>query len=298
HPLDAEVHGGIQNRTAALGRPERNRLLAALEPHRPEQADHAEEMVGVHVREEDVTDREARLEPHHLTLRALAAIEEHLLALTVEVDRTDVAADRRAAGGGAETGDPDHPFASHRNRYAPMARNAYPTYRVRGHGVATGPSNRRRSTPSRINSTRRPCLASIAIAVASRIPVTSPRCALVSAISSAKTHSAPHRSARRTLRPARNATATQPSAARRSSTGSIAPTYRDREAPGKRRRSSRAAPETAGASASRAAGRRPKTKRHRPYWISGAVPMPGAGFEPARLAASDFKSPASARSAT
>src|SRR5690606_30621737 len=170
HPLDAEVHGGIQNRTAALGRPERNRLLAALEPHRPEQADHAEEMVGVHVREEDVTDREARLEPHHLTLRALAAIEEHLLALTVEVDRTDVAADRRAAGGGAEKGDPDHPFASPRNRYAPMARNAYPTYRVRGHGVATGPSNRRRSTPSRINSTRRPCLASIAIAVASRIP--------------------------------------------------------------------------------------------------------------------------------
>src|SRR5690606_31898241 len=93
---------------AAFRRPEPDRVLPPLEPHGPEQPDHAEEVVGVHVRDEDVVDAEAGAEPHHLPLRAFPAVEEEQLPLAVDHQRTDVAADGRPAGCCTEKGDADH----------------------------------------------------------------------------------------------------------------------------------------------------------------------------------------------
>ena len=57
--------------------------------------DHAEEMVGVHVREEDVLEGERHPEPHHLPLGPFAAVEHQRLAFAHEGDRWNIALDRR-----------------------------------------------------------------------------------------------------------------------------------------------------------------------------------------------------------
>src|SRR4029079_9465852 len=55
--------------------------------------DHAEQVIGVHVGEEDVLERERHSVSHHLSLRALAAVEHQRLALSMDRERTHVALD-------------------------------------------------------------------------------------------------------------------------------------------------------------------------------------------------------------
>ena len=89
-------------RGAAARPPQAQRLRAPLERHRPHQPDHADHVVGVEVREEDVGERERDAVAHHLPLRALAAVEQQRLALAHDGERGDVAFDGGARGGGAE----------------------------------------------------------------------------------------------------------------------------------------------------------------------------------------------------
>ena len=103
--LDAELHRLAEGVLGAAGGPEAHRLLAALEAEGAQQADDAEEVVGVEVGEEDVVEGEAGAVAHHLALGALAAVEHQQLALALDDERADVAAHGGAGGGGAEEGD-------------------------------------------------------------------------------------------------------------------------------------------------------------------------------------------------
>jgi hypothetical protein len=84
HAFHAQVHRVMQDAGAALRRPQSEGRLPALQSHGAQQAGHAEEVVGVHVREEDVVEGEAGAEAHHLPLRALAAVEQQRIALPLD----------------------------------------------------------------------------------------------------------------------------------------------------------------------------------------------------------------------
>src|SRR5690606_13923515 len=87
------------------------RLLLAEDVEQPEgaeQADDAEEVVGVEVGEEDVAEGEAHAVAHHLALGALAAVEQQGLPLAGEREGGDVAVDGGAGGAGAEEGELQH----------------------------------------------------------------------------------------------------------------------------------------------------------------------------------------------
>ena len=62
-------------------------------------------MIGMEVREEDVLEGERHAVAHHLSLRALAAIEEQGLTFAHHCDGRNVALDRGAGGGSAEQAD-------------------------------------------------------------------------------------------------------------------------------------------------------------------------------------------------
>jgi hypothetical protein len=101
-PLDSEPFGAPEHLARAARPPEMERIGAPLERHRPHQADHAEHVVCVEMREENVTERERDAEAHHLPLRPFAAIEEQGLPFAHERHGGDVALHRRARRGRAE----------------------------------------------------------------------------------------------------------------------------------------------------------------------------------------------------
>jgi hypothetical protein len=69
---------------------------------RADQAGQAQEMVGVHVGEEDVLEGKRDPETHHLPLCSFAAIDENCLAFPNESEGTDASLNSGARGGGAE----------------------------------------------------------------------------------------------------------------------------------------------------------------------------------------------------
>src|SRR6266567_3940824 len=81
---------------------------AALQPERAHQADHAEEVVGVEMREEDLVERERHAVAHHLALRALAAIHQEGFAFAHDGEPRNVAFHGGAGGRRAEKGDRKH----------------------------------------------------------------------------------------------------------------------------------------------------------------------------------------------
>ena len=92
----------FNTRLDAARSPESQPLDSALKRHGPHQSDHAEQVVGVHVGEEDVLERERHAVSHHLSLRALAAVEHQRLALSVNRERRHVALDGWARRGRTE----------------------------------------------------------------------------------------------------------------------------------------------------------------------------------------------------
>src|SRR5207253_10771947 len=98
HPFHPQLHRLPQQ----LLRPPRpvqpHRLLPPLKPERADQPDHAEDVVRVEMREEDVGERERHAVAHHLALRPLAALEQQGLPLAHESEGGNVALDRRPCG--------------------------------------------------------------------------------------------------------------------------------------------------------------------------------------------------------
>src|SRR5690348_127504 len=79
--LEPERLGAIQHAARSAWPPESEALMSALERHGANQSHDAEEVVGVHVSEEDVLEREGDAVPHHLPLCALTAVEHERLSL-------------------------------------------------------------------------------------------------------------------------------------------------------------------------------------------------------------------------
>src|SRR5258706_2469718 len=90
---------------------------AALQPERAYQTDHAEEVVGVEVREEDLVERERHAVAHHLALGAFAAVHEKRLTLAGDRQTGNVAFD-----GGARSRRPEK---GHRKHGANISGSAY-----------------------------------------------------------------------------------------------------------------------------------------------------------------------------
>ena len=101
-PLDAEAVGALEERVKPRRAPEAKRFGARLQRERAQQAEDAEDVIGVVVREEEVVERERDAVAHHLALGALAAVDEQRFALADEGERRDAALDGGAGGGGAE----------------------------------------------------------------------------------------------------------------------------------------------------------------------------------------------------
>jgi light-regulated signal transduction histidine kinase (bacteriophytochrome) len=78
--------------------------LALVEIERLTESRKAEDMVAVAVRNEDLGDRKARPEAHHLALGALAGVEQQPLALAIDADGTRVALGGRYRAAGPEEG--------------------------------------------------------------------------------------------------------------------------------------------------------------------------------------------------
>ena len=94
--------GALEHARRAARSPETQPLGATLQRHRAHQPDHAEQVVGVHVREEDVLERERHAVAHHLPLRAFAAVEHQRLAFAMDRERRHVAFDRGPRRGRSE----------------------------------------------------------------------------------------------------------------------------------------------------------------------------------------------------
>ena len=82
--------------------PQSQRLRASLQRHRSQQTDHADHVIGVEVREEQILERERHAVAHHLALRTFSAVEQQRLPLSHERDRGDIAFHRRTRRGRAE----------------------------------------------------------------------------------------------------------------------------------------------------------------------------------------------------
>src|ERR687896_562444 len=102
HTLDAELRRTSQMPTRSPRPPEPKGLDPPLQRHRPHEADDANDVIGVQVREENVLEHERDAVAHHLPLRPFAAIEQHRLSLADERERADVALDGGPGSGGAE----------------------------------------------------------------------------------------------------------------------------------------------------------------------------------------------------
>jgi hypothetical protein len=94
-PVSAESLGAPQDLACASRSPEMERVRAPLERHRPHEANHSEQVVGMKVGEEDVAEGERDPVAHHLTLRALPAVDEERLALAYDGNRRDIPLDGR-----------------------------------------------------------------------------------------------------------------------------------------------------------------------------------------------------------
>src|SRR5258706_1824399 len=90
---------------------------AALQPERAHQTDHAEEVVGVEMREEDLVERERHAVAHHLALGAFAAVDEKRLAFAHDGEPRNVAFHGGARGRRTEKG--------HRKHGANISASAY-----------------------------------------------------------------------------------------------------------------------------------------------------------------------------
>src|SRR3989449_9769278 len=93
HPSDPQLQRLRQQLLRSLRTVQPQRLGARLQPQRAHNPDHAEEVVGVEMGEEDLREREAHAVAHHLALGALAALEQQRLTLTHEGEGGDVALD-------------------------------------------------------------------------------------------------------------------------------------------------------------------------------------------------------------
>src|SRR5207247_4435374 len=96
--LDPELDRLAEQLLCATRTVQRDRLGSGLQPERADQPDHAEEVVGVEMGEEDIREREAHPVAQHLALRPLAALEQQGLSLAHESEGGDVALDRRPCG--------------------------------------------------------------------------------------------------------------------------------------------------------------------------------------------------------
>ena len=83
HALHAELQRRWQHFLCALRAVQKQRFGPPLQAERPDQADDAEEMVGVKVRKEDFGQREADPIAHHLTLGPFAALEQERFAFAM-----------------------------------------------------------------------------------------------------------------------------------------------------------------------------------------------------------------------
>ena len=98
----AENFGPLQEPRSACGSPHTQRLRPALQLHRAHEADRAEHVIGMEMREENVAGHQRDPVPHHLSLGPFAAVEQESLTVAHERDRRDVALYGRPRGGGAE----------------------------------------------------------------------------------------------------------------------------------------------------------------------------------------------------
>ncbi len=108
HPVHAQAHGLLEGDPGGLWTEDPERLCSTLKRPRPEKSRDAEEVIGVKVSHEYVPDREARAVTHHLALRSLSTIKEERVPLSLEGDRSSVAAYCRSRRGGAEECDSNH----------------------------------------------------------------------------------------------------------------------------------------------------------------------------------------------
>jgi len=100
--IEAELLGATQHTRAAARAPQCEFVGSTLKRHRSHQADDADDVIGMKVREEDICNRERDVVTHHLALRSLAAVEEQRLTLAHDGQRGDVALDGRARGRGSK----------------------------------------------------------------------------------------------------------------------------------------------------------------------------------------------------
>ena len=83
-PLRAQVNQHFEGCPTAGWAVHLERLLAALEAQRSQESRDTEEVVRVHMRDEDRVHGEPRPIAHHLALRALTAVEQHKIALPLD----------------------------------------------------------------------------------------------------------------------------------------------------------------------------------------------------------------------
>ena len=102
--FDAESVGAFHHRLNAFWSPKSQRFSARSERQGAKQAEEAEKVIGMKVREENISDRERDSVAHHLALSAFAAIDEHGLTFADERDRRNTAFNSRAGGGSSEEG--------------------------------------------------------------------------------------------------------------------------------------------------------------------------------------------------
>ena len=108
HPLHPQLDRALEQLLRPLGPVQPDRLLATLEPQRPQQPDYPEEMIGVKVREKDLGQGEAHPKAHHLALGAFAALEQQRLALAHQGEAGDVALDGGPGRRGTEKRETEH----------------------------------------------------------------------------------------------------------------------------------------------------------------------------------------------
>src|SRR5690606_313626 len=162
-------------------------------------------------------------EPHHLPLRALAAVEHQKLALAVHKNRADVAPDRRTAGGGAQECDADHLGRGARRGRANNQSSEHAAYSSRVHGVNAGATSTASHSAAITKARTRARPAPRRQVCASAIPVRSPLRARASTASPARYASTPWRSAPNAARTKRTSAAMKPRTARMISAASMAP---------------------------------------------------------------------------
>ena len=100
--VHAELFGTFEHSYSAARTPEAKKLRTSLKGHRTHESDHAEEVVGVKVCEEDVGQGKRDSIAHHLPLGALTAVEQQSFAFAYDRERGDTALDCGTRSGGAE----------------------------------------------------------------------------------------------------------------------------------------------------------------------------------------------------